>query len=119
MDDPPPDSASLPEAHPATPAGCRFNPWVFFGVLAAPAILSIITLYLDGSNYGESALLVLLIGSIIAGLVCGIHFTLAQKQPVGVKVFLGIISVVGCAGAAFAIGFGTCFLIQGILGGFY
>lgn len=91
--------------------GSRFNPWLFFGVLAIPGIISIIVAIKDSSDYGEKAFLTLVICSVIAGLICGIHFTLVQRSmAIGLKVVIGIVSVIGCAGAAFAIGFGGCYV---------
>lgn len=103
---------ALPPQHPASAPDCRFNPWLFFGFLVAPGILSILTLFADDSNYGENSLLVLGIGSVIAGLVCGIHFARSQNRlSNGVKIAVGFISVIGCAGGAFALGFGGCYLV--------
>ena len=95
--------------HPAHFSGRRFNPWFFFTVLLLPGIASILTLTQNNRNYGEAALNVLLIGSVIAGLFCGIHFTLIQTRlSRGAKIALGVVSVIGCAGAAFALGIGSC-----------
>ena len=99
------------EATPPAHKGPRFNPWLFFGVLVVPGIVSIFVLTQDSSDYGETAFITLLITSIVAGLVCGIHFTLAQRtMTTGLKVVIGIVSVIGCAGASFALGFGGCYL---------
>lgn len=101
-----------------TAKGCRFNPWLFFGILALPGIISILVLANDNSNYGETALMTLMIGSVIAGLICGIHFTLTlRSMATGLKVAIGIVSVLGCAGASFALGMGGCYLIAVVMGG--
>lgn len=104
---------SLPAAHPSTPAPCRFRPWLFFPCLVAPGIASIVTfLAANGDNYGTPALLVLMIGSVIAGFVCGIHFARSQNRlSTGLKWAVGVVSVLGCAGGAFAIGMGGCSLV--------
>lgn len=117
------DPNSAPEtgdealAAPASGKHQRFNPWLFFGILALPGIISIIVLAIDSRNYGQSAFLTLIIGSVIAGLICGIHFTLAQRSmATGLKVVIGIVSVIGCAGASFALGMGGCYLIAAVMG---
>ena len=92
---------------------CRFNPWLFFGVLAAPGILSLLTLGISqGNDYGSLSLLVLLIGSVVAGFVCGIHFARSQgRLSSGARWAVGIVAVLGCAGGAFALGLGGCSLL--------
>lgn len=110
MDEKPPGDLAGESTLPGK-KGSRFNPWLFFGVLAIPGIISIIVATQDTSNYGESAFLTLVICSVIADLICGIHFTLVQRSmATGLKVVIGIVAVVGCAGAAFALGFGGCYL---------
>ena len=95
----------------------RFKPWLFFGALALPGILSMIVLSIDNSNYGEAGLLTLMFGSVIAGIVCGIHFTVSRNATDGgKKVLIGIFSVIGCALAAFALGTAGCFLIAAVAG---
>jgi hypothetical protein len=81
-------------------------------------VLSLLTLYATGAkNYGESALLVLIIASVICGTICGVHFIRLQRNMrTGVRWIVGIASVVGCIGAAFAIGMGGCFLSLGAVG---
>lgn len=114
-----PESAPETSAEALTPAakGCRFNPWLFFGILAVPGIISILVLSNNSRNYGESALITLIIGSVIAGLICGIHFTITlRSMATGLKVAIGIVSVIGCAGASFALGMGGCFLIATVMG---
>ena len=116
-----PESAPKSSTEVSTPAakGCRFNPWLFFGILALPGVISILVLSNDNSNYGESALITLIIGSAIAGLICGIHFTLAQRtMAIGLKILIGIVSVIGCAGASFALGMGGCYLIAAVMTNF-
>lgn len=115
METQPPD---LPPArHPAATPDCRFKPWLFFSVLVVPGVLSILTM-LAGSgrnDYGMSSLMVLATGSVIAGFVCGIHFARIQTRlEPGAKIALGIVSVIGCAGVAFALGFGGCYLIAAV-----
>lgn len=92
--------------------GCRFNPWLFFGLLPIPSLFGFAATLLDLDDYGVSALITLGIFSIFAGLVCGVHFTVAQRSmAIGLKIVIGIISVVGCAGGAFALGIGGCYVI--------
>ena len=117
MDSEPPTDLSNESTVPAA-RGSRFNPWLFFSILAAPGILAIIVFTFDSRDYGEKSLLTLIIGSAIAGLICGIHFTLAQRtMAVGLKVLIGIVAVIGCAGGAFALGMGGCFLFVSIMEG--
>ncbi len=106
-------SDSLPPAHPASPPACRFNPWLFFGFLLLPAVASPLAFWAtSGHNYGESAIVVLIGTALLAGLVCGVHFTNVQRglSPV-VRVVVGLVSVVGCAGVSVAIAFGGCMAI--------
>ena len=96
----------------------RFNPWLFFGFLLAPGLFSAITLMNDQSDYRAMSFVVLAIVSVISGLVCGVHFAMIQRQlSPGVRIVVGIVSVIGCAGAAVALGLGGCYLlaVAGIL----
>lgn len=114
MDNPPESSReeNLPSLHPGSSNPCRFRPGWFFGILAAPGVLSLIMLSVVNDDYGQASLVVLLIGSVFAGLLCGIHFARSQRQlSHGVRWVVGIISVIGCAGGAFAIGMGGCALL--------
>ncbi|MCH1408918.1 MAG: hypothetical protein L7V87_07790 [Verrucomicrobiales bacterium] len=65
-----------------------------------------IVLSFDDSNYGEVAINTWMITSILAGIFCGVHFTLAQRsmQP-GLKIVIGIISVIACIALAAALDF--------------
>lgn len=104
MDNPPEDAPSALVR--------RFNPWLFFGFLLAPSFFSAITLMNDQSDYRAVSLVVLAIVSVISGLVCGVHFAMIQRQlPIGGRIAVGIVSVIGCAGAAMALGFGGCYLL--------
>ena len=91
----------------------RFNPWLFFGVFAAPGIGT--TLIMIQNSLDDLAYLFLLTGSIIAGLFCGIHLaiTLGRNQTGGVQIAIGIVSVIGCGLTAFALGLGGCMLVHG------
>lgn len=106
----PSPTESLPPDHPASAPDCRFNPWLFFGFLVLPAVASLLTLLATGGdNYGEDALMVLAVTTLVTGLVCGIHFTSVQRglSP-GLKLVIGTVSIIGCAGVAVAIAFGGC-----------
>ena len=115
----PPDLPTSP-MHPAVEPTCRFRPWLFFPFLLAPGALSLATLLAtNGRDYGTQSLLVLMVGSVIAGFVCGIHFTKIQTRlSPGARWGIGIVSVLGCAGVAFALGIGGCFLTASVVGGF-
>ena len=66
----------------------------------------------DTSNI-EPAIITQIVGSIIAGLVCGIYFTLSQRSmATGLKIVIGIVAVVGCGGVAFMLGFLGCALVS-------
>ncbi len=93
----------------------RFKPWLFLGVLLSPAIISLIALSFDDSNYGEVAIYTWAITSILAGIFCGVHFTLAQRSmQTGLKIVIGIASVIGCIIVAAALGMGGCSLVLGL-----
>jgi len=50
---------------------------LFFGALFSTAIISLIVLSFDRSNYEEVAINTWTITSILAGIFCGVHFTVA------------------------------------------
>jgi hypothetical protein len=107
----------LPTGHPASASGRCFSPWLFFSFLIAPGLVSIFTmLSTSGRNdYGMASFTVLSIGSVIAGFVCGIHFARIQTRlSAGAKIAVGVVSVIGCAGVAFALGFGGCYLLASV-----
>ncbi len=113
METPPTPSSQppLPEAHPAVPSSCRFNAWLFFGCLLAPAVVSLFATTFLGEEGMAIAVIIALVGSVIAGLICGIHFARSMAQLTkGAKIGLGIVMVVGCAGGAFLLAFGGCAL---------
>ena len=79
-----------------------------------PAILSFAALAAGWGkkDYGMGMLTLLVSSSTIAGLICGIHFARSQTQlSVGLRVVIGIVAVIGCAGVAAALGFGGCLLV--------
>lgn len=109
METPPPP---LPKEHPAsTNRCCRFNPWLFFSVLAAPAVVNLLAGSLFGDDGLGFAVIMGLVGSLIAGIICGVHFARSMGQLTkGVKIGVGIAMTVGCIGGAFLLAFGGCAL---------
>ena len=111
----------LPPDSPQRASCCRFNPWLFFGVLSFPALATVATLlFADGEkNYGERSLLVMIVTSVVAGIVCGIHFARAQRQlSAGIRWVVGAIAVVGCAGVSAILAFGGCLAVARSFGSF-
>ena len=88
-----------------------FRPALFFGGLMAPGVLSVAS-YLAferGETYALGAFFVLLIGSFLAGILCGIHFTgsqsfLSRRARWG----WGILSALLCSAVALVLGVGGC-----------
>ncbi|MCB1232442.1 MAG: hypothetical protein KDN19_19495 [Verrucomicrobiae bacterium] len=118
MDSPPTVSPPPLPDRAETGKRCRFRPWLFFGSLAAPALVTLISPVLLGEDDGLGvAMVVALVGSIIAGLVCGIHFarSMSTLTP-GAKIGVGIALVIGCAGGSFLLAFGGCALGAGMAG---
>lgn len=124
MEDSPPPPApgppELPSGHPASIPGCRFNPALFFGFLLGPPVLTLMGIVFLGSDTGLAVgMIVALAGSLIGGIVCGIHFARVQRTlSTGAKVGVGIALAVGCAAASFALCFGGCLLGAGMAGNF-
>jgi hypothetical protein len=82
------------------------------GLLFAPAALSLITFFFtEGDDYGIMSGFVLLCGSALSGLVCGISFakTKQDARPL-VRWAGGIGMTIGYGLLAFAIGVGGCSL---------
>lgn len=52
----------LPAGHQARPGGCRFRPWLFFGFLFGPPVLTALGILLLGSDMGLAAAMVIAIG---------------------------------------------------------
>ncbi|MEO1844787.1 MAG: hypothetical protein ABGZ37_10970 [Akkermansiaceae bacterium] len=91
----------------------NLTPLLSFGLLFAPAVLSLITLFAtQGEDYGIMSGLVLLCGSALSGLVCGISFAWTKKdaRPL-VRWACGIGMAIGSGFLAFAIGVGGCSLV--------
>lgn len=90
-----------------------FNPWLFFGFLFAPTILATITLTTgNSSDYGMTAMAVVLIGSIITGPVCATHL-IKKKQSLSTPAAVGlwILTAIACALGAVGLAFGGCLLL--------
>jgi hypothetical protein len=90
----------------------NLTPLLSVGLLFAPAVLSLITLFVtQGEDYGILSGLVLLCGSALSGLVCGISFARTKKgaRPL-VRWACGIGMAIGYGFLAFAIGVGGCSL---------
>lgn len=107
-----PSPPPLPKGHPAsTDRGCRFNPWLFFSVLAAPAVVNLLAATFLGDDGLGAAFLMGVGGSAIAGIICGVHFARSMGQLTkGVKIGVGVAMTVGCIGGAFLLAFGGCAL---------
>lgn len=102
--------------HPAEPGPCRFRPVWFFAWMLAPAVLSMVIVMTTGmKDYGMLAFSTLAIGSVVGGVICGLHFTLTQPRlSPGARMGLGIVSVIGCMGVAFALGWGGCMSLDAL-----
>lgn len=116
MSDEPPPLPGPIGRHPAEAGPCRFRPVWFFVWLLAPALLSMGSIMTTGmKNYGMLAFSTLVIGSVLAGIVCGVHFTVIQPRlSPGARLGLGVVSVIGCMGVAFVIGWGGCFALDAV-----
>ena len=87
----------------------RFNPWLFFGVLAAPAILSVIAFAFDRSHYGDTPMITWMVSSVAAGLICSSLFILSlQRQGAASFVMLWLLMFVACTALAAIIGVAGC-----------
>ncbi|MBL9152656.1 MAG: hypothetical protein JNK37_09235 [Verrucomicrobiales bacterium] len=123
MDQPPalPDEPTsppppLPVGHPARGSGSRFRPGLFFGFLFGPPLLTAVGILLLGSDMGLAAAMIIAIGgSLVAGIVCAIHFASCQSSlSTGGRVGVGIALFFGCAAVSFALSFGGCLLGAGL-----
>ncbi len=97
---------SIPSGSPQQP---KFN-WTLAAILAfGPSILSFLTLLFDSSNYGESAMMVAIFGSILSGIVFAVHTGMvhADKGPV-TYVSLALLFGTAFAVITFALCFGGC-----------
>ena len=85
-----------------------FNPVLFFSVLFAPSVLVIIFFL----AFGDAAVLILALGSPIAGIFCGGHLNQSRDTKATIDGFvIEILTVIGCIIAAAALAFGGCFVI--------
>ena len=94
-----------------------FKPWWFFGALLAPAVATLLVAPLimrdDQGYFLTLGGTVLPIACLVLGTWCGIHFTLAQRSlSQGLKIVLGVVSVVGCIGVSYGLAFGGCIAIM-------
>lgn len=96
---------------PPFPKAAKTNWFIFFGVLVAPAI---VTLLVAGSKATEGlAMAAPLIGGGIAGIVSGIMLAKRMNRPTGAKVAFGVLFAVLFGFFSFALGFVGC-----MVGGF-
>ena len=118
MDNSPPATPPPPPARDEVgpTGGRRFRPLFFLTWLFLPALLTLGQFFVvpKSDSFGV-AVVIAIFGSLIGGIICGIHFarSMVHLSP-GAKVGVGIAMVIGCAGVAFAISFGGCFLGAGI-----
>ena len=93
----------------------RFRPSLFFGGLVAPGVLSVATLLLfeRDETYALGAFYVLLIGSLLAGILCGGHFVLSQPiSSSRARWGWGFLSVILCSAVAVVLGVGGCAVVN-------
>ncbi len=108
-------SAELPPS--PSPRKHPFRPWLFFGVLVTPAILSLGMILVPTNNsnpYGglENALGALVIGVVGAAIFGGVHVARCQETAsIGIKVAIGIGVGLLCGAASLAIAFGGCLVV--------
>lgn len=102
----------LPAGHPASTDRPRFRPVFFFSFLFGPALLTLVGILALGADAGIAAAMILAVaGSLVGGIVCGIHLATCQTSlSTGGKVGLGIATAIGCVAASFALSFGGCLL---------
>ena len=97
---------------PQAPEGRPFNPWLFFGTLTTPGILSLIVILNYSKDYGITALLTLLGTSTVCGFICGVHLAKTRRSSSTISKPLAAFGWgILCALASFGIGFGGCFLL--------
>lgn len=100
----------------------RFRPWLFFGVLLGPGVLTVLGILLLPDSALEDLYGFWMIASVpvclVSGLVCGLHLSRSLKiaSPAG-AIGAGIGSVILCtvmAGALYAGGcYAGCFVAMG------
>lgn len=120
MQSDPAEAPALPDDHPGATLGRRFSPWVFFGFLFGPGLLTLVSIFVLPADAGmATAMIMALAGSLVGGIVCGIHFARCQSRlTTGGKIGVGIAMALGCGAVAFAISFGGCLLGAGISSNF-
>jgi len=105
-----------PSDLPAKHSKPRFNRWIFFGTLFAPAVVTLImpAFYENSGVVWDNVddyLVVLVSTSAIAGTFCCWQLIrLKASLSSGVKVLVGFLYFITCFAAAFTLGFGGCLL---------
>jgi hypothetical protein len=83
-----PDSAP-----PPLPTSRKLNLWLFFGVMAAPVILTLLTVRFI-SQGGDAAPVVALLGGGGAGIGCGAMLGWRLGNTTGARIALGVLFAV-------------------------
>lgn len=88
----------------------RFNPFLFFGVILAPSVAALLCLVSQGN--GDLLPVIAFAGVPLAGLICGLHFslTLPNLSPEG-RFVTGVVSVIACTAASLLPAYLGCLLI--------
>ena len=97
--------------------GGGFQPWLILLILGAPSVFSMIALS-SARDYGESAIITLMVGSPIAGIVAACIFGTRFKRPLSgthIAAILGMIIVFTIASVALS--FAGCFALFEVFGG--
>ena len=102
-----------PDTPPLVPT--KINWWIFFGVLLAPPLLTLITAFLDKERSNqELSPFIAFFGGAAAGIACGIMLALRIGKNVAARVALAIVFSIVLAVLCIMLSLGGC-----MAGGYY
>lgn len=101
------DQNHLPPGPENAPASPRFNWWLLLALLLAPAVLTALTVLVDGSSDGPAPG-VASIGGLLGGIGCGVLLGRRFGRTTATRVLLGFIFAGGCVMASVAIAMFGC-----------